>query len=367
VSSGRVFLWMFSLAGLLALHCAGGAWADSPSATELVARVEPAAATLSKPRGPAGALSLASLTPLPSEDEDVAAVETVPAESLQPRLHSATDPWVEVSELRAPQDYAMAADAGAFIHGKLGTLSPALFVEKKLEEERYAARDPEYVPWEPASLFHVSPPREEEFARKVKKILRDKMYGEIRRHVKRQWKTQFLDHPSLRQEVYDRRLSMINNIGRDPADYDESNVIQQVNEARQDILQQKGREGELDIPLIEWGPLTVTDSGSLKFDAWSLATGGEAGEAPAPASAGPKPFLAEKIYNVRTDLKLDLDPLRVSSSEGPWTTLKRYGVTVEVTWLSDILAREILSTELEFEADTEGDFGFFASFVIKSR
>ena len=294
-------------------------------------------------------------------------METAPAESLRPRLHSATDPWVEVSELRAPQDYAMAADAGAFIQGKLCTLSPADFVEKKLEEERYAAEDPEYVPWQPASLFHVSRPREDEFARKLKKILRDKMYGELRRNVKRQWKTQFLDHPSLRHEVYERRLSMINNIGRDPADYDESNVIQQVNEARQDVLHEKGREGEPEIPLIEWGALTITDSGSLKFDAWSLATGGQAGAAPAPPIVGPKPYLAEKAYKVRTDLKLDFDPLRIASSEGPWTTMKRCGVTVEVDWLSDVLAREILAAELEFQSDMEGDFGFFASLVIKSR
>ena len=166
---------------------------------------------------------------------------------------------------------------------------------------------------------------------------------------------------------YEDRLLQINNIGKDPDEYDEFNVEYRTNEAKQNVFHRKKLEGEPDVGLFTWGPLTVKDSGALKFDLGTAAHAGELDDKLNVGEIKPKPFISTKDYRVETSFNVDVDPFQGYREGDIVHFFRRFGLTVDVNWLSDVLGREMVTTELELEADTHGEFAVFANIVIKSR
>mgnify|MGYP007054670258 CR=1 FL=1 len=108
--------------------------------------------------------------------------------------------------------------------------------------------------------------------RKLKRLARAKLYREVRHRLKSEWKSVFLNHPSLTYSDYEKRLFQINNIGKDVEDRDDFSALSNATEVKQSFFGSRRADGESDIPLVAWGPFTVKDTGALKFDLGRAAT-----------------------------------------------------------------------------------------------
>ncbi len=78
----------------------------------------------------------------------------------------------------------------------------------------YVEQAPAYAEIAPLPLFYVHPPMETELKRKLKKLVRKKLFREIRRHTKRRWRKLFKDSPTMRFSTYEETLAKINHIGK---------------------------------------------------------------------------------------------------------------------------------------------------------
>jgi hypothetical protein len=269
-------------------------------------------------------------------------------------------PWIQALALDRPDSYT-----GESPEPSPFEFSPWYLFYLKFDKWQSLSNRPNYsfdVP-----LFHLPPPRETEISRKVKKVVMSKIYRELRSKVRSEWKSQFRDHPSISYAQYERRLIEINNIGKDPSDVDQFNVEYTLNEVKQDFFRQEYADGESDIPLVTWGPFTVTDRGSMRFD---LGTATHAEPADVAIDLGNerrKPLIGTDDYRIDTSFILNVNPFRAYTEGDALYMIRRYGVNVEVGMLSDVLKREMVAAEFEFEADLQGEFAVFANFVIKSR
>jgi hypothetical protein len=164
-------------------------------------------------------------------------------------------------------------------------------------------------------------------------------------------------------------VTQINRLGRDPDEYDHGNGEYFANEIRDDFFRRTQRQGERDFEILGWGPLVVMDSGSVRFDIGRAMSSDveslQRVEAPDEAESK-EPILASRDYKVSTSLKLGFDPIDAFKEDPTWL-VDRYGVNFEVSWLSDVLARETFVTEFEVEWERDGDFAAFVNFVFKSR
>jgi hypothetical protein len=281
---------------------------------------------------------------------------------------SATPPWIDASRWEVPS-----TSGYDVFEGTRSTSCPWARLEESLDKSNALFEPPFYSGVEPRPLFYVRTPRETEFARKLRKVARLKLLRELRHRAKREWADQFVEDPSLSFAKYQERLYLINNLGRESTEVDAFNAELAAMELKQGFLGKKRVDGESDIDLISWGPFTVTDTGSMKLNLGRFAHSFDDDEAaPLPAqidvgSAKSKPLIATKDYQINTCFNLDLDPFLAASQGDTFSAVRRYGVAIEVDWLSDVLGREMVSTELEVESDAHGDFKGFFNIVIKSR
>lgn len=273
---------------------------------------------------------------------------------------SASLPWVHADEIGRPDSLG-----DPLFESSLPDFSPWMLFEDRLDKRRAPADIPEYLQNDLLPLYYVPAPRETEVALKIKKLVRKKVYREIRSKVRREWRNQFRDHPSITFAQYEQKLVSINHIGREPSEYDSFDVEYATIETKQDIFRYKNRDGEADIPLLTLGPLIFTDSGQLQFDVGSathaddvkLDVGGDQ----------KKCLVGGEDYRVGTRLNFSVDPLRAFNGKDIRGTVRSYGVTIEVDWLTDVLSRDTVAAEIECEADLEGDYAVFANFVLKGR
>ena len=221
------------------------------------------------------------------------------------------------------------------------------------------------------SRFRLSRPYETRLARRLKKLARKKLYQEVRRAVKRQWRSQFRESNHLRYDLYQERMVAISNIGKDPQDIDDLDFGYRTNDIKEDLFEDNYLDGEREIPLLTWGPLTITDSGSMHFNLAAMKGEGEESEPALEVGAKEKteraPFLATKDYRIDTSFKVDLDPAKAFSNGNPMAAFDSYGFAIEVDILSDVLARDVISAEIEIEVDDHRDFAGFFNIVVKSR
>ncbi len=233
----------------------------------------------------------------------------------------------------------------------------------------YIDEAPDYAEIEPLPLFYVQPPRETELKRKVTKVVRNKLFREVRRHVKRRWRKLFKDSPTMTFNTYEEMLAKINNIGKSGDEVDVFNEDYNVNDAKDQIFRKESRHGEAEIPLFSWGPLTVTDAGSIRFDMGTAASAEEEDVVVETVELGgkkAKPLFSGREYKLSTSLQMSVNG-DYTGGENFMPFLSSYGLEMEVEWLSDILGREMVGAEFEVEFDDDGDVAAFFNFVIKSR
>ncbi len=228
----------------------------------------------------------------------------------------------------------------------------------------YGEEVPPYAQHTVWPLFYIPPRSDTELALKVKKVVRRKIYREIRRRIKRSWKKTFKNDPTMTFARYDATLGKINNIGKSREEQDEFNAEYRENSTRDQVLSRNDRDGEPDIPLITWGPLTITDSGDIDFDVGSV---NEEVEAIDLGEKKPKPLFATRDYKISTSLKLHIDPVDADPRGNYVPFVDAYGFEIEVDWLSDVLEREMITNEFTVEFDKRGDVAAFFNFVIKAR
>jgi hypothetical protein len=308
----------------------------------------------------AGAAPLATAAPestQPLESRRLSLGSTARLRSVRSR-----DPWVGAQIWSVPDSFRCDVFEGALLR-----LTPWAMIEKDLDKYKVLGAMAGDSQGDAGPLFQVLPPDEPIFVRKLRKLIRAKGLREIRSRAKREWKSQFLEHPSLTYATYEKRLYLIHGIGKDPVHSDDFNVEYNATMVKQDFFGRKRRDGESDLPLFAWGPFTVSDTGSVKFDLGTAAHATEQDEELDLGEEAHKPFVASKEYRIDTAFNIDVDPFRSSRSGDLRDAVRRYGVSVEVSWLSDVLGREMVATEVEVEADLHGDFKAFFNIVLKSR
>lgn len=270
-------------------------------------------------------------------------------------------PWVGVHKIEAP--YPQQEDTPAV--GEINLPPWSLFQVS----DRYALPEEDDTA-SSLPLFYVPPPRRSDFSRALERVAQRKIGSEVRRRLKRTLRREFESTPTMSYASYLGRISEINRLGRQPQDYDDLSGDHFKNELKEDIFRDTRREGERDFEVFALGPLLVMDSGSVRFDVGRAVQwvtdrpGTEKSEAHGPEL---RSVLATKSYRVNTSLKLGFDPLDAMKREDPTWAVDRYGVTVEVSWLSDVLGREMLTTECEFQVERNGDFAAIVSVVLNSR
>ncbi|MEM7231337.1 MAG: hypothetical protein AAF517_04145 [Planctomycetota bacterium] len=224
---------------------------------------------------------------------------------------------------------------------------------------------PDHVRSNGQDLFHaIRTPEPSSFSRAFQRVVRRKGYSEVRRFFKRGWRRHWNATPTLSYDEYLSGLEAFNSLGRTPDELDYGNSQHFSNEFRNDLFGQGEREGERDFEIFSFGPLVVMDSGSVRLDLGRAIQLGSAGSRK--SRAADNSILSSKEYSVSTSLRLGFDPI-VAAREDPTWILDRYGVNVQVTWFSDVLAREALVTGLEVEWERNGEFAALFNIVFKSR
>ena len=269
-------------------------------------------------------------------------------------------PWVHAGGIERPEslgDSSFEATTPEF--------SPWVLFEDRLDKRHAPSDVPDYLSRDILPLFYVPPPRETELSQKITKLVRKKVYREIRSKVRSEWRDQFRANPSMTYARYEERLIGINHIGRDQSEFDSFDVEYSTIETKQDLFRYKNKDGEADIPLLALGPLIVTDSGQLRFDVGSathsdevkLDVGGDE----------KKCLVGGENFRVDTQLDFKVDPLRIAQNGNAMNVVRSYGITVEIDYLTDVLSRDMISAEVECEADFEGDYAVFANIILKGR
>jgi hypothetical protein len=250
-------------------------------------------------------------------------------------------------------------------------LPPWFVIDRALD----FSRPPSYVDENPLPLFYVPPPRETRTAKALKRIATMKFHREVRRIMKKELRREFIESPSMPYSVYERRLAEINQLGRNPQEFDPFNTDYFSNRLKDDLFEQSSREGEEDFALLAWGPFLVMDDGSLRLDVGrvlheDISDVGlvvDKSESPEGADSKRAAVLASQDYRVHSTLRLSWNPVKAVSNGDPSYLIDRYGLTVGVDWLSAVLGRRIATTEVEVSFDRDGDFAALLNIVFKSR
>jgi hypothetical protein len=227
---------------------------------------------------------------------------------------------------------------------------------------------PPYVSYSPPPLFHIEPPPDTRYARAVKRIVRKKLYSELRSEAKQTWREAYAETPRMDYAFFENRLLQINRLGREPDEYDLFHDDYYTRELKEDVFRGSYRGGESDIPLLAWGPFVVTDGGSMRVDLARVIDFEEPEKVEIEGGEVPKkPFLASETYRIDTNVRIHFDPVQAVEEQDATWVIKRYGVAVTIDWLSDVLGAEMMSTEIEAEIERDGDFAVALNFVIRSR
>ncbi len=221
-------------------------------------------------------------------------------------------------------------------------------------------------------MTDLEEPTESPQMRGLRNLVRHQFFRQLRRLLKKELREQFHDHPSMSYSLYEERLLGISQIGRDSkssldvkGEYYSGLVRDRVFERHQ--------EGEKETPVLSVGPLVLMDTGEVDFDFSTLRSSFQDAAATQPIEVLPKPASLRQplfqgdTYKINTRLRLGVDPLRYFSRGEARDMVRSYGAVLEVTWLTDILRREMFSTELEFQYKNRDDMALFFNLVISSR
>ena len=216
---------------------------------------------------------------------------------------------------------------------------------------------PSYANLEEKPLFEMRNPCENESSIGLKGWVKNKTYKEIRKLVKKQWRGQF-EESNLPYSEFEKRMAQINNIGRNPLGLEESSVLYSNDSLKENIFQKDYHEGERDISLFTVGPISLTDSGSVRLNFGSLTHPDaeeffEIGE-----KTEHKPFLATKRQTISTDFSLSLDRESI---------VDRCSFALDIDFLTSVLGRKMASAGVEVQYDLNNrEASAFFNFVMKS-
>jgi hypothetical protein len=201
----------------------------------------------------------------------------------------------------------------------------------------------------------------------VKQLLEKEFFRQVRSRLKRDWRRQLREMPTMSYSRYEEMLFQINEIGREDFSGEMAESEYYTGKLRGDVFR-RYPEGELEIPVLKLGPIMLMDSGSLNIDAssFSKALGGEDDH---PFEVGPetrRSLISGKGYRIHTRFRLDFNPLKGFSRGDPMDSFGSFGLVLDVVWLSDILRQERFQTECEAEYDRDGELALFFNFVLRS-
>ena len=151
-------------------------------------------------------------------------------------------------------------------------------------------------------------------------------------------------------DLYESRLTQIDQIGNDAEEFDPFNTDYYLNEARSSALNDDdGQYGEREIAIAKYGPFTFTDSGSVQFSLRSMLHLGSSDfsrvhlDPESDKDAKPEPALfSGDTVELKPRVRLKVDPLR-SLRGDPEESLRSYGGSLEVKFYSDILRKKLFA------------------------
>jgi hypothetical protein len=218
---------------------------------------------------------------------------------------------------------------------------------------------PEYAGNEP-EIFGIGTPRKSRLAIRLEEVVKNKVYKEIRRLLKKPLKEMY-EESNMSYSEYRERLGRIDNIGSEPRVRDDIGFGYTNNEVKEDLFHDRYIDGESEIPILSIGDFTIMDSGSIRYvpshekgkDFVEEFVVGENKE------IRNKPFVASKDFNIDPGFQISL---------GGKDIIRSYGFSIGIEKLSDVLALPQGSLEIEVKIDNLDDFaGAYFNFVLKSR
>jgi hypothetical protein len=307
-----------------------------------------------------GSLSVLMERPASREDERPLSVASLELsredDSAGPSAFSTRrSPWVGVESLTPPF-----LGQRALPEAQPANIPPWDIFQRRF---RWEVRPDEGAYWG-HYLFYCPPRREDPFTVAMKRLLQRKFYSEARRFMRRSWKKEFEAQPTMGYFHYLDGISKINHMGKDPSEYDRSNLDYYEARFRENLFRRGARDGERDFEIFAWGPFVVMDSGSLRLDLGRAVDFDFKEKVEIEEDVRAAPLLATRKYKLHTSVKLGLDIKEPLRREDLTWILKRYGVRFRMDWFSDVLGREMFSTELEVEFERDGEFAVMLNLVL---
>lgn len=192
---------------------------------------------------------------------------------------------------------------------------------------------------------------------------------EVRYHLRSNLRDELEDDPSLDYGDYMRRKQEIGRWGREGLSNQDISAEAHLESSRNSVLGGDPVIEERDIPLVDWGPLRITDRGSVGVGMGRLARNQAASREVQLApeeDAEPKgrSLFQKDTYSIDTDLKLRPSLSAVVSGEGYREALGKVAATIEIDFMNEILHKRYMTTEFELAIDTDNRASFFVNFVI---
>lgn len=198
----------------------------------------------------------------------------------------------------------------------------------------------------------------------IQRLVEKLAFRKLRKEARSTLRERFEDDPSYDIYLYREERAEISRL--DPSnpnhdDYDFEEVRAAVLEGDDD--------GEKDITLFHWGPLSVNDSGDVKLDLAELKSQRvipreiELATEEAEDLAA-EPFFEGKSFKLNTDVRFRPRVHKLLENESFSEVIGKTGVTFEVDFFSDVLRRRYMKAELESTLRPDGETGVFFNLVI---
>lgn len=199
------------------------------------------------------------------------------------------------------------------------------------------------------------------------------LYREFRRYFRAELKDRFESDPSLSFEEYQDIRDKIGHLGR--GGRAEDLVLEERRtELRNEYLDATTGDPERDLPILQWGPLVLDDTGGVNVDVTRLdgsKTLSQFDLAFAPSEeafgrrAGESILFPDERYRVRSRIKLNPDFREVGRD---WNAaLGKLSASFEIDWQAPVLERRSFSTEIGGSIDAEGRYGLYLNLVIYGK
>ncbi len=208
------------------------------------------------------------------------------------------------------------------------------------------------------------PPRQAAFERLLRRI----GARQLRNHFRGDLRDDFKADPSFGYQEYLRRREEIARMGREELSSQDIEAEAHIESSRNGVLRKDSTIEERDIPVVDWGPLRISDRGSVTLGFSRLANKRQSphGVELAPEEKAPvgQSLFQKETYSIDTDLKWHPDPEAMFGTSNYREALGKLTATVEFDFLTPILQRRYMTTELELSVDEEDRSSFFINFVI---